>query len=585
MHEQTVTNSLFAMIFAGNVRYEIPFFQRGYAWEREQWDQLLFDLEENVLDADATLHRPEHFFGPVVLLRKTLTAHPELREYLVIDGQQRITTVYLLLLVLAHLLRPHAADAAVAGVRQELEPLLANELPGATDSYLHLKVFSTKGDRLPTYRILTGQNPRSPHLASDLRLYDEHTNGITALARYLQERLSGQPAAYLAQLARAVLHGLKVVWIPLDEARDNPQSIFESLNNRGRPLTAAELLCNYLFRALPATADAGSARRIEELHNEYWLVAQQRMGAAESFEEYLRCLLSIDEPQLVEPGRALYLHFKRRYRHLDIATVEQLLDQLRGGVSQYLYLRFPHRYSIGDAGIRQALQQLAVVLTPSVQPFLLALLQAWKAQRVTTEQTRQLLEATYGILARRRLARLPEQPYASFFPALLTRLLTADDPVAAFGPAVRRAGLLVPDTLLTSALTEQPLYQPQEEPFVRHVLTCLDGTLQPGGQLPDYEHLTVVEHVLPPETPAGFDTRPPVWYDKLGNLALNTADAFALFGHQSPAEKAQQYRQPASALLRQALAERTWDETTVDARTRELAQRVARLWPCPVVTE
>lgn len=115
---------------------------------------------------------------------------------------------------------------------------------------------------------------------------------------------------------------------------------------------------------------------------------------------------------------------------------------------------------------------------------------------------------------------------------------------------------------------------------MRHVLTQLDEALQP-----DCEHLTVVEHVLPPETPAGFDTRPPVWYDKLGNLALNTPDAFALFGHQPPAEKAQQYRQPASALLRQALAARTWDETTVDARTRELAVRVARIWPCPVVNE
>ncbi|OON68441.1 DUF262 domain-containing protein [Hymenobacter sp. CRA2] len=570
------------MIFAGNVRYEIPFFQRGYAWEQEQWDQLLFDLEENVLDADATQHRPEHFFGPVVLLRKTLTAHPDLREYLVIDGQQRITTVYLLLLVLEQLLRPHASDAEAAAVRQELEPLLANELPGTTDSYLQLKVFSTKGDRLPTYRILTGQNPKSPHLASDLRLYDENTNGITALAHYLQQRLAGEPAAYLTQLARAVLHGLKVVWIPLDETRDNPQSIFESLNNRGRPLTAAELLCNYLFRALPATAEADAARRIEELHNEQWLLAQQRMGSAESFEEYLRCLLSMDEPQLLETGRPLYTHFKRRYRQLDIGTVEHLLHQLRDGVSSYLYLRFPHRYSIGDAGIRQALQHLAAVLTPAVQPFLLALLQAWKTQRVSTEHTQHLLEATYGILARRRLARLPEQAYAAFFPSLLTRLLTADDLVDAFRQAVRRAGLLVPDALLTSALTEQPLYQPHEEPFVRHVLTHLDGALQPLDQQPNYEQLTVVEHVLPPEAPAGFDTRPPVWYDKLGNLALNTADAFALFGHQSPAEKAQQYRHPASALLRQALAERRWDETTVDARTRELAQRVAQLWPCPI---
>ena len=81
------------------VRFEIPFFQRGYAWERRQWDQLFLDIREQVIDElESGFHvqEVEHFFGPIVVLERTGGA-VELKNFLVIDGQQRITTVYLLL--------------------------------------------------------------------------------------------------------------------------------------------------------------------------------------------------------------------------------------------------------------------------------------------------------------------------------------------------------------------------------------------------------------------------------------------------------------------------------------------------------
>ena len=85
-------------MLTGTVRFKIPFFQRGYAWEKKQWDQLFLDLQEQIIDeleAGTGMEQVEHFFGPVVVMEETGT--PELKEFLVVDGQQRITTIYLLL--------------------------------------------------------------------------------------------------------------------------------------------------------------------------------------------------------------------------------------------------------------------------------------------------------------------------------------------------------------------------------------------------------------------------------------------------------------------------------------------------------
>jgi uncharacterized protein with ParB-like and HNH nuclease domain len=92
-----VKNRTFKEMLSGAVRFKIPFFQRGYAWVKEHWVQLFDDLQEQIIDEleGSTIDQVEYFFGPIVVMEQPGT--PDLREFLVIDGQQRITTIYLLL--------------------------------------------------------------------------------------------------------------------------------------------------------------------------------------------------------------------------------------------------------------------------------------------------------------------------------------------------------------------------------------------------------------------------------------------------------------------------------------------------------
>jgi len=189
--EQNVVSRTFEEMFKHPVRYEIPFFQRTYAWSRPEWKQLDDDIEEQILkdvleriknkgkEVNSEILREylydyEHFFGAIVVLEKP-NADPALKRFYVIDGQQRITTVYLLIAVVVEQLKRKSdlAEKAKEYISY-LEGLLTNEIDTSGDDY-KIKIFSNKGDRLPTYLMLYGQNPQSD--------FYQQTNNFTFLIK------------------------------------------------------------------------------------------------------------------------------------------------------------------------------------------------------------------------------------------------------------------------------------------------------------------------------------------------------------------------------------------------------------------
>jgi uncharacterized protein with ParB-like and HNH nuclease domain len=102
MPNENVGNRSFRELFNQNVSFEIPFFQRGYVWEKRQWDGLFQSIEEQILNEADTIDdikNYELFFGSIVVSEKEDSTE-KFRKYSVIDGQQRITTVYILLSII-----------------------------------------------------------------------------------------------------------------------------------------------------------------------------------------------------------------------------------------------------------------------------------------------------------------------------------------------------------------------------------------------------------------------------------------------------------------------------------------------------
>lgn len=583
MPTDKVVNRNFEDLFSNPVRYEIPFFQRGYAWEQRQWKKLLEDLNNEVIEAveNNNFDNEEHFFGPIVVLEKR-SDHPVLKRFLVIDGQQRITTSYLLLAVIKKFLesKSHLSTNAQTYIA-ELNTLLINKVSGA-DDYLKLKVFSTKGDRLPTYKAIFGQNPNSPYLADDQLLYNPTTNKIDEFEKYISKQIKNYDVPQLWQLYQAISKSLKIVWIPLDEEKDDAQAIFESLNDAGMPLSASELLCNYIFR--PLTNDSTNVH--EKLHNEKWLAARKQVGENE-FEEYLRDLFSIGEKKRVGKERRMYVHFKIKNKKLSEASATDTLDRIFDYTNVYNEINKPIQYPSSSAEIKKLLIVIKNTNMNSIYPFLMALLKANEKETITEAETIELLRETYVLLVRRKVTKLQVTKYDTFFPSLLDKIINEPDKVRAFHSQVQTEQLWVPDQVFEDAFLTKEIYNSRELNFSRLVLQEIDKHLHPFGELPDYSTIHSIEHILPQsldnhwKTYLGNDTlhfNLPTITNTLGNLSLNSVPANSSFGQKPFIQKQVEYT--ISSALARDVKERTepWNIQAIEGRGKDLAKIALKVW-------
>ncbi len=578
-----VINRNFEEMFEIGVRFEIPFFQRGYAWEQRQWKKLFEDIQTEIIEnvSSNKFEDEEHFFGPIVVLEK-ISQHPSLKRFLVIDGQQRITTVYLLLSVIRRLLegKAHLSTEAQKYI-VELDKYTRNTISGS-DDYLKLKVFSTKGDRLPTYKAVYNTNPNSPHLAEDQLLYNPDENKIDAFVKFANRHLKNYDVPTLWQWYQSILKSLKIVWIPLDDTKDDAQAIFESLNDAGMPLSAAELLCNYIFR--PLTNDTTNEH--EKLHNDKWLAARSAVGEA-NFEEYLRNLFSIGEKKRVGKERRMYVHFKIKNKKLTADTAKRTLEQILDYTNVYNQVSKPIQNPPSNAEIKSILIAINDTNMSSIYPFLMGLLKSLENNSIIEQEAVDILHETYVLLVRRKITSLSVTKYDTFFPSLLDKIVNEPDKVKAFQKHVQAEQIWVADQVFEDAFTTKELYSSRELNFSRHVLQELDKALQTFGEFPDYSTIHTIEHILPQtlndawKSYLGADAihyNLPTITNTLGNLCLNSQPANSSFGQKPFIEKQAAYTD-ISALARDVKQRKEpWNIEAIEKRSKDLAQRALQVW-------
>lgn len=166
--DDSINNRTFQELFSGPVNYEVPFFQRSYSWKQQQWKQLLDDIWDYIIpdvieqikeNPDQAFTRDlfeeglsahEHYFGAIVVLERK-NSHPSLKTFTIIDGQQRITTVYIILALIVEILEKKTDLSENTKIYiKDLEKYIINSIDTRGDDYSKLKVYSNKGDRYPT---------------------------------------------------------------------------------------------------------------------------------------------------------------------------------------------------------------------------------------------------------------------------------------------------------------------------------------------------------------------------------------------------------------------------------------------------
>src|SRR5690606_34311875 len=244
-------------LLEGSKQYQIPLYQRTYSWSRPQLERLWADIRKLAEDRTDDPHAT-HFIGSLVLAPSPMNGPAGVAEFLVVDGQQRLTTLSILLCAIRDYRAEHEHSEHRDRINQQY---LINRW--ALERY-RLKLLPTQADRA-SYLACVDATPQAG--GSDL---------IGAAYRYFTAQLAAadnpDDPFDIERIEEAVISGLALVSVTTHQG-DNVHRIFESLNNTGLRLTQADLLRNYFFMRLPT--------RGETVYRSLWLPLQQQLTSKE----------------------------------------------------------------------------------------------------------------------------------------------------------------------------------------------------------------------------------------------------------------------------------------------------------------
>ena len=325
-------------LFDGKVCYEIPPFQRPYVWtEEDQWQPLWDDIArvaEAVLvageEVDGLSGLSGHFLGAVVVKQLASGAGDPARSS-VIDGQQRLTTLQLLLDAAQLVME----DAGCDDVAESIEELVINDSRRFRGTPKRFKLWPSRIDRA-AFECVMDNDKAVPSDLDDSRIVWAHRFFVDAMTEWAFEAGDDSEEATeerLAALAAVLQQHLQIVAIDL-ASTDDDQLIFETLNDRGTPLLAADLIKNYVFQRcdeIGADVDAWGDTYWRDFDNDWWReeIAQGRLlrSRIDLFLQYWLTMRVKDEI----PTDAVFAQFRNHAdEHLaDRATAERFLARLR----------------------------------------------------------------------------------------------------------------------------------------------------------------------------------------------------------------------------------------------------------------
>lgn len=307
----------FRNLLEGSKQFKVPLFQRPYSWGKTHWETLWDDLISLYGDGIEGYH----FLGPIVTLAEPGTPDG-ISPYLLIDGQQRLTTLTLLLIALRDLLKKQNSELA-----QELHELyLINKFKKDDDLY---KVLPTQADRSFYQEIVQSKD------------FDKNGLMYEAYQFFLRRLEKGEPENpdtpfSLSKFKTVVLERLTLVSITLNDD-DNPYLIFESLNYKGEPLTQADLIRNYFFLQIPK-------EKHDEVYADFWLPLQEDFKTTAKG-KYLQELTLAFWQYLRKDGVSLkqsqiYQVFKQSFERKDSDALQEL-KQVIEFANYYRRIHFP----------------------------------------------------------------------------------------------------------------------------------------------------------------------------------------------------------------------------------------------------
>ena len=589
-------------LFDASISLEIPPFQRSYVWNKDRhwvplWEDML-NLADAVLDATnegatglSEGSEPTHFLGAVVLHRWSgdVGAIP---VYRVIDGQQRLTTLQLLL---------HAAKEAYSVRNLDQSDLLSDLVfndPKKTkgDTQRELKIVPTRRNRTEFIHAMQREPGVNPH--ADSLIAEAHQYFREQVGEWLDDDPNAS-ASRAEALYIALSHLVQVVVIELDHNAD-PQIIFETLNARGEPLRQSDLVKNYIIHVgeqqghNPETvADNWLAR-----YDDDWWTTEVSQGRVrrQRIEQFVNYWLVMREAAEV-PAGGVFRTFQEQVRGSKSPILETV-SAMNASSKHYRDIVDPPSTS----AIAEELDQLRILEAGVVTPVIL-----WLMANVSPDQSavvKRAMQALASYYVRRVLCGRTTAGLNRLMHEVLDQLNEADGVPAdrvvigyLHGQTADRREW-PSDHQVIAALLERRIYSLARRKLTMILATLARDIATPKSEPFDYSSLTV-EHVMPQKW-QGEGWSPPssdfahdgetaeAARDRLihtiGNLTLVTQSLNSAVSNDPWAGKRSEIKRHSTLPINHELIEHAgdvWGEAAILDRSKRLAERAIKIWPAP----
>ncbi|KOR86020.1 hypothetical protein AM233_19850 [Bacillus sp. FJAT-22058] len=557
------TETNFLQFLKGPKQFVIPIYQRTYSWTKKQCAQLWDDIERISEDVNLSAH----FLGSIVYVEKGLYHVTSVPHLLVIDGQQRLTTLSLIL-------------SAFSEVMEEQIKTCESITSKKVRNYF---LFNAEEDDDTQYKLLLTQKDRQTYidLLERNEFEDDYSKRIVENQKYFKDKIMKSQLT-LDEIYQA-LNKLIVVDIALDRDKDNPQLIFESLNSTGLDLSQADLIRNYFLMGL-------QPKDQEYLYNKYWYKLEMKFDKLPNtsyFDRFIRDYITLKTGVIPKIG-FVYEAFKSYVtEHAHLSTEEIIVDVYSYG-QYYVNLNLLDK----DPVLENVFRDIRGLRVDTANPFLMQVYNDYIQNIINKDELITVFRLVESYVFRRAICSIPTNSLNNTFASLSkeidkTDYLNSLKAAFLFKTSYRR---FPSDEEFRRDLLIKDLYNFRNRNYLLRKLENHNRK-----EIVNVENYTI-EHIMPQNKNLSVE-----WQTALGSdweaiqlSYLHTLGNLTLTGYNSElsdrsfTEKLSLvggFKDSPLWLNRSVSKFLTWKKESIEERANILAERAVTVWQSPTLSE
>lgn len=547
-------------ILNGNKQFLIPVYQRYYSWDIEQCKRLWNDIVEMQKKG-----KVGHFVGSIVNIAEQ--AMPTgVQKYMIIDGQQRMTTLSLLLLALRDYASKNPEDTTINARRID-NMLLKNEYESGDERY---KLLLTETDRDILMR-----------LVEEKPILDDTRSKLLDNYKFFAGKIADkelQPAEVYESIGK-----LQIVNITLDRSVDDAQAIFESLNSTGKELSESDLIRNYILMGLEPTEQT-------YVYEHFWrpmelLFVYETQDSV--MDRFFRDYLTMKITRIPKQDR-VYEEFKLYHLNCEFSTIRELCQDLLTYAKYYTNMAFKRSSNPALKSLYEDINDLRMEVS---YPFLLKVHNDYAEGIISEDDLKLIIRLCISYVFRRSICDIPTNSLNKTFATLKNEIKPDDyvNSIKAFFVMRNDYKEFPDDDKFAAAFVSRDIYTMRSRNFI---LSHLENY---GNKAPIIIENYTIEHIMPQNSSlspewqqmlgANWREVQKTYLHTIGNLTL-TAYNSEMSDHPFMVKMDMEggFKESALRLNAYVVKLNEWNEQTIKERAALLADKAKQIWAYPDMT-